>query len=206
MSIQGRQGRARRQCRIRRVIVSAATLFLITFGVCAPRAEAVTFINRVGVIGPVYGWGGTVCNPFRSGGFASRYIEIGSPMVSESAPVYNPNVSVIGGSQAIRWQPFLEKYVGNRWVLVWTGQYSGPVSLQYVTTFSDPMVDVYRLAKYAGKGYFRTGGTVHWVDDSLRAPGLVRYRHTAGNYFKNGYAHQGGAKATKLTTPYCWAG
>lgn len=197
--------RTPRLCRLA-TLLAAVLSFMLVCGVVAPGAGAVTVIDRSGTLGPIYGWGGTVCNPFRSGGFASRYIEIGSPLVSESAPTYNPDVHVIGGGQAMRWQPWLEKYVGDRWVVVWVGPWYSPISYQYVTSFGDPMLDVYSLGSHAGRGYFRTGGTVIWVGDSQRASGGVRYRHTAGNYFKDGYADRGGAYATPVQTGYCWAG
>jgi hypothetical protein len=188
------------------VRVVTLTVALAVFTLTPAVANAVSLVETSGTLGKVYGWGGTVCDPFRSGGFASRYVEIGSPLVSESDGVYDPSVSVIGGGQSMRWQPWLEKWVDGRWRIVWVGGWESPSSYSAVTGFDDPMVNVYRLGRFPGRGYFRSGGTVLWLPDANHQGGAIRYRHSAGNYFTRGYADQGGASATALSRGYCWAG
>jgi hypothetical protein len=184
-------------------VLAGAVVCLTLF---AAPAQAATALGAAGSHGAVYGFGGTVCNPFLSSGFARRYIEIGSPLVGETNTVTNPGISVVGGGQTIRWQPWLEKWVGGRWVTVWVGGWYGRLGFQSTSNFGDPFIDVYQLGANSGAGNYRTGGTIQWVADSSHAGGWVQYRHSAGNYFKDGYANLGGASATPLTTEYCWAG
>lgn len=174
----------------------------------APTALAATTIASSGTLGPIYGIGGTVCNPYLSGSGYNKYrIEIGSPLVGETPQVSAPGTSTVGGGQMIKWQPWLEKYVSGRWVTVWTGRwyernYWGGTS----TTFGDPLVDVRYLGSYSGSGYYRSGGTLWWVADSSHAGGWIQYRHSTHNYFINGYADSGSTYATPVDTPYCHAG
>ena len=161
-----------------------------------------------GTIGPIYGYGATVCNPLRAGGIARSYVEIGSPLVGPSRAVYRPNVHVIGGAQPVNWQGYLEKYVGNRWIRVWTGAATRPITYANdLFTFGDPWVDTRQLGANSGPGYYRSGGAVVWGTDSTHpAGGWLSYYHGVGNYFKDAWANYNRAGATPLTTAYCWAG
>jgi hypothetical protein len=172
----------------------------------APAADAAVAIGASGTIGYVHGIGATVCNPFVSGGFARRYVEIGSPLVEDTNPVYRPDVAVIGGGQDVYWQGWLQKYVGHRWVTVWASSWirdNGTYGA--LNNFGSAFVNVYTDVRrgYRGAGYYRSGGTLWWQADGSHPGGWVQYRHTRGNYFVDGYAHQAGAGATPISTPWC---
>ena len=194
-----------RPSRSMRCAVLVLTL-LATVVVLALPASAATLVGHSGTTGRIYGLGGTACNPFVSGGFAARYVEIGSPLVEETPQVVPAGTSIVGGTQKIFWQPWLEKYVSGRWVRVWTGDWYSRNSYSNVTTFADPFVDTASLGAYSGGGYYRSGGAIAWLADYSHAGGWYAYQHSAGNYFKDGWANWQGAHATPVATPYCYAG
>ncbi len=196
--------RTHRGTRLQRVLTSAGALALTLVVWGASPANAAVLVGTGGTRGPVLSYGGTICNPFISSGFARNLVDVGAPWVSDTPAYVPPNTSVIGGYQRILWQPWLEKFVNGAWVTVWIGSWMERNSQS--GHFGTVFVDVRYLSRYPGPGNFRSGATVQWVADSSHAGGWIQYRHGYGDYFKDAWANFYVAKSTPVNTAYCYAG
>jgi hypothetical protein len=196
--------------RMKQLMCVAGAAVTLLLGSAVPAGAAVITNGGGQEVGSFRNYGSAVCNPWLSGGFANRYIEISSPLVTETSWYMFAGVSTVGGSQAVYWRPFLQKYIGGYWQTVWYQKdWSPPQGISNsggYMYFGERLVDVWSLSQAArGPGYYRAGGQVWWLADGNHLGGWREYRLTAGEYFIDGWANFGGPYATPVTTAYCYA-